>query len=257
MVDVTPHKNRDIDCFVCFSTNVTSYTLCGRKLMNENFQDKLISLLAESSTYEKLTQKDAAVCRNCYNQINKINSFLEKLSHSCETFLNASNSLKRCALSPLTPKSVNVNTKSQPVKRKSWKQLKLLASPEEKLVKDVNIGSPTLINVDENHTESATLDRDLCTAASIPDHAYFKPKPTVKPDVNHDILETIKERSMKYVDGVTGDILKDIKSQAATLTSRTTMLASVLYKHRGISELADNTENLLVDIVKEMQERYI
>ncbi|KAL5016965.1 hypothetical protein ScPMuIL_006554 [Solemya velum] len=50
-------------------------------------------------------------------------------------------------------------------------------------------------------------------------------------------------------------MLTDIKSQAATLTSRTSMLASVLYKYRDISNLADNAENLLADIVKEMQGR--
>ena len=55
----------------------------------------MISLFDQSLTYEKHIQKDAAVCRNCYNQINKINSFIEKLSHSCETFLNASTSSKR------------------------------------------------------------------------------------------------------------------------------------------------------------------
>ena len=215
-MNLTPHKNRDIDCFVCFSTDVTSFKLCGRKLINENFKDKLISLFDQSLTYryEKLIQKDAAVCRNCYNQINKINSFIEKLSHSCETFLNASTSSKRYALSPLTPMSVNanVNTKTQHVQRSSRKQLKLFTSPKETLVKDVDIHSPALIPVNENPTETATLDLSVCTTASIPDHAYSKPKSTIKPEFNHDILETIKESSMKSLDNVTGGILKDIES---------------------------------------------
>ena len=60
----TPQKNRDIDCFVCFSSNVTSFKLSGRKLLNENFKGKLMPLLDHGSKYEKLIQKDAAVCRN-------------------------------------------------------------------------------------------------------------------------------------------------------------------------------------------------
>lgn len=249
---LTPHKNRDIDCFVCFSANVTSFKLCGKKLMDENFKDTLISLLDHSLTYGQLIEKDAAVCRNCYNQIRKTNNFLGNLKHSCETFLNAPISSKRCALSPLTPKSVrpNVNTKTQPIQRSSRKQLKFF-----KETLDLELCSPALIPVTEIPKETVTLV-SVCPTASVPDHGYSKQISTIKTEFNHDLLETIK-KSVTSLDHRTAGILKDIKSQAATLTSRTTMLASVLYKYRDISNLADNAENLLADIVKEMQERYV
>ncbi|KAL5011524.1 hypothetical protein ScPMuIL_010075 [Solemya velum] len=175
---VTPHKNRDIDCFVCFSANVTSFKLCGKKLMNENFKDTLISLLDHSVTYEQLIEKETL---------------------------------------------------------------------------DLEICSPALIPVTEIPKETVTLV-SVCPTASVPDHAYSKQISTIKPEFNHDILETIK-KSVTSLDHRTAGILTDIKSQAATLTSRTTMLASVLYKYRDIFNLADNAENILADIVKEMQER--
>ena len=256
----TPQKNRDIDCFVCFSSNVTSFKLSGRKLLNENFKGKLMPLLDHGSKYEKLIQKDAAVCRNCYNQINKVSIFLEKLCHSCETFTNATTLLKRCALSPITPKSVNVNdAKAQPVQRSSRKQLKLLTSQKDSRVKDVDacIRSPMPILENGKHIENAPLDPSVYTTASISDHTYYKLKSVVHPGHNEDILEAVKESAIKSLDNVADGILNDIKSQAATLTSRTTMLASVLYKYRDISTLSDNADTLLADIVKEMHERYI
>ncbi|KAL5017472.1 hypothetical protein ScPMuIL_007061 [Solemya velum] len=191
---VTPQKNRDIDCFVCFSANVTFFKLCGTKLMDENFNDTLISLLDHSVTYEQLTEKDAA-----------------------------------------------------PIQRSSRKQLKLF-----KETLDLETYSPALIPVTEIPEETVTLV-SVCPTASVPDHGYSKQISTIKPKFNHDILETIK-KSVTSLGHETACILTDIKSQAAILTSRTTMLASVLYKYRDISNLADNAENLLADIVKEMQE---
>ncbi|KAL5013812.1 hypothetical protein ScPMuIL_008082 [Solemya velum] len=176
---LSPHKNRDIDCFVCFSANVTSFKLCGKKLMDENFKDTLIYLLDHSLTR---------------------------------------------------------------------KQLKFI-----KETLDLELCSPALIPVTEIPKETVTLVR-VCPTASVPDHGYSEQISTIKTEFNHDLLETIK-KSVTSLDHRTAGILKDIRSQAATLTSRTTMLASVLYKYRDISNLADNAENLLADIVKEVQER--
>ncbi|CAG2188524.1 unnamed protein product [Mytilus edulis] len=143
----TPHKDRDIDCFVCFSSNITAFKLSGRKLINEDFKEKLTSLLNEN-TYNELILKDASLCRNCYNLVNKTSVFLEKLSHSCDSFLKAPTSSKRCALSPITPKSVDTNpiaaVKNRTVKRSSRKQLKLFESPNETVTK------PTCFPVNEN-----------------------------------------------------------------------------------------------------------
>ncbi|CAG2221106.1 unnamed protein product [Mytilus edulis] len=236
------------------NSNITAFKLSGRKLINEDFKEKLTSLLNEN-TYNELILKDASLCRNCYNLVNKTSVFLEKLSHSCDSFLKAPTSSKRCALSPITPKSVDTNpnavVKNRTVKRSSRKQLKLFESPNETKPTcfPVNENSdpasfPVIIPVNENSYPAVTENSD---------HSYFKSKSNVKPGINHDLLEIIKESNTSSSSCTT---LKEIKSQAATLTSRTTMLASVLFKCRDIADLADNADTLLADIVKEMHERY-
>jgi hypothetical protein len=37
----TSQKNKEADCFVCYSENITTYKLYGRKLLSENFKDFL------------------------------------------------------------------------------------------------------------------------------------------------------------------------------------------------------------------------
>jgi hypothetical protein len=119
----TPQKNREVDCFV-----TVKMLLHGRKLLSENFKDKLVSLFERSETHDKLLH-DAAVCRNCYSQVLKTVTFIQKLRRASDTFLSSSTSIKRCASSPITPKSV-VHSRlgiTRPV-QSSWKQLKLSKS---------------------------------------------------------------------------------------------------------------------------------
>jgi len=51
---------------------------------------------------------------------------------------------------------------------------------------------------------------------------------------------------------VKGQILQEVGDKCASLLSRDVTFASVLYRHRTVSELVDHGENLFDDILKEM-----
>lgn len=66
-------------------------------------------------------------------------------------------------------------------------------------------------------------------------------------DVISDVFKEMKEKNE--------EAMLDLRSQCQSLTSRTAVFSSVLQKYRGITDLLDNTEHFLQDIILEMRKR--
>lgn len=95
--------------------------------------------------------------------------------------------------------------------------------------------------------------------------------PSVSPVIEHDYVskplsQTETETENNAVLDVISDVFKemkekneeamlDLRSQCQSLTSRTAVFSSVLQKYRGITDLLDNTEHFLQDIILEMRKR--
>jgi len=57
------------------------------------------------------------------------------------------------------------------------------------------------------------------------------------------------------LEAVEGQILLEVSDKCASLLSRDVTFASVLYRHRNVTELVDHGRNLFDDIFKEMSEQ--
>ncbi|XP_053373950.1 uncharacterized protein LOC128546711, partial [Mercenaria mercenaria] len=85
----TPVKEKQIDCFVCFTANSRSMKLNGRKSTNENFMSKLDVVLGDNNNLQDLINiSETSFCRNCYKKIEQTYEFLLlallKEATSCE-----------------------------------------------------------------------------------------------------------------------------------------------------------------------------
>ena len=242
---VTPKKSLLIDCFICCKRNTKSYKLSGQKVQSCDFLQKLMVVLNDEHSYSSLMQfKLACVCRNCYVKIEHSYDFIKQLKSSALEYVSGSVArVKRCAASPLTPKSVLIpHSASETQTVKSRKQLKLNLP--------VNFAT-----ADPSDCEPAE-DR---TNISI-DHGYSKHSDAKSP-VSQSILNALESlyiNMTKHSNSREGDavMLQELRAVASTLTSRTAMFGSVLYKYRNIGQLEQNADSLLQKIVEEMIQRY-
>ena len=145
--------------------------------------------------------------------------------------------------SPVTPKSVLIpHSVSETQTVKSRKQLKL--------------------NFPVNF---ATAEPSVCEPAKYRenisiDHGYSRHL-SVKSPVSQSILnalETLYINMIEHSNSRKGDavMLQELRALSSTLTSRTAMFDSVLYKYRNIGQLEENADSLLQKIVEEMMQRY-
>ena len=248
----TPLKYRRIDCFVCFSQNVTSFKLNGRKLQGELFYLKL-KILLDHETFDVINCMDeASVCRNCYNSICKHHEFYLQMRHSTDRYLAKGSALlsKRCALSPITPEgAVKPSPQSADRPRRSRKELKLSSTCNKENKAPAYID--TTLSVTPIIDTDSTCTPITASVADIPiDHDYSHPTFKRNTSTETDVLYLVKQSYIESVkeENVKSSILEEIKTQSSSLTSRTTMFASVLYKYRDISQLTDNADKLLQDI---------
>lgn len=141
--------------------------------------------------------------------------------------------MKRCASSPLTPKTPNpVAPKDiSGVNSKSRKQLKL--------------------EPDEPVPDGPKVEPDL---PIMNDHGYSMAKQTKALD-NPGSKKTLEKLSNIFSDISSHEMLCELRSLSSTLTSRTATFGSVLYKYRDVSKLEDHVGNFTEEIVEEMINR--
>lgn len=114
--------------FICRNKNSRNCSLDSKKAIEDNFISKLSLLLDNVNYINKLCVIPTTVCRNCYSKITNVHDYLQDIRNCTSKYLEeGSVRVKRCAFSPLTPKTPNpVASKDiSGVNSKSRKQLKL------------------------------------------------------------------------------------------------------------------------------------
>lgn len=257
----TPKKESEINCCICLSQNTRTFKLNGRKLSSENFERELSLLLQDDCLVSKLKCADAGVCRNCHNKVKGTFDFIQQVRYSCMSFLNEPFHVKRTMPSPLTPKSmqgcktVNPTTVSTDtvhvVQPKSRKRLKVTF--ENSAVKcqnttpshDITVHSVPTVSFEHGY---AAVNPDIKMESV--DHAFQVVKSTWEG------LTSDKENEVPSVLGnSSANFFHELRNQSRSLMSRTTMLASVLFKYREANSLVENADLLFQDIISEMKNR--
>lgn len=84
------------------------------------------------------------------------------------------------------------------------------------------------------------------------DHAFQLVKYTwesLTSDIEKEVPSVLGNSSANFFHG--------LRNQSRSLMSRTTMLASVLFKHREANSLVENADLLFQDIISEMKNRWV
>jgi hypothetical protein len=288
----TPEKERKIDCCLCKSQNSRILKVNGRKLSSENFNRELGSLLHDNDLVSKLKITDAGFCRSCHAKVKGTFDFVNHIKSSLQSFLDVPNHCKRATFSPLTPKSLKAykvlnpspnSEKSVPM-TKSRKRLKVETSESSLSSDNVTHCQDTSATFPTEHAEHCT------TSSTVPDgertqtseHGYATSEKTGSalqpehsysshhsPDIGREsstdpviqliqsVWDSIVQDNKENVSAVdtTSDVFRKLRYQSRTLMSRTTMLASVLFKHRDAITLVENADHFLQDIISEMSNR--
>ncbi|XP_056022976.1 uncharacterized protein LOC130055197 [Ostrea edulis] len=231
----TPTKQSKIDCFICFSKEVVTFKLAGRKLLAEDFNSKLNEILG-AKVVGALCAMDAAVCRNCYGKVLKLNDFLHKTRSSASSYIaTGASTTKKGMLSPITPKSLAVTDSVSTVRGTSRKQLKLF-----QLSKDIDF----CVSVPE---EVPFFDQDH-------DHSYVTMQEAGHDDVKEkQTLQCLTDIFTERENVKEGDILRTLRSQSFQLTTKSVPFGSVLY-FKGPNQVVEK-EDLIFDIISELKTR--
>ena len=253
----SPLKTTSEICFVCDISNTRCYKLNSRKARSDGFFNKLKTLLDDVSLLSTLSElDDTCVCRNCYCKITQTYDFIVHFRTSAVKYVaGGSVRVKRRALSPLTPKSAHILS-SEPIS-KSRKQLRLESPKKNVNIPDQNSARVNIIDESVDETIELESSYKLCI-----DHGYSQPLVLKGTDTTPVIcsLETIFSELVHLKDdkqhvNKERSALKDLRLKASTLTSRTAIFASVLFKYRDINKLEDKADHLLDEIIDEMIQR--
>ena len=160
--------------------------------------------------------------------------------------------MKRCIVSPITPKSRSSFHDILPQISKSRKQLKL-QSTFETPVEAEKENHP----VYEMSGSSKKTQEDLQSSFVSLDgneHSYSTP--------SHEPTRTVIDQAPLmlelrriFKEGVSTEYIQELRAQCFSLTSRTASFCSVLYKYRDMSRLEDNADHFLDEIIEEMIQR--
>ncbi|XP_052262524.1 uncharacterized protein LOC127866144 isoform X2 [Dreissena polymorpha] len=244
------HSNiTKLDCFVCGVARGRVICLNGRKSKEHNFLEKLKLVLNNNDLFASIVNSNSPlVCRNCYRKVEQTYDFILQLKTSVSKYVTENSvPVKWDETLPATPESMNPEPQNaQPNCLR--KKLKLMSPAKQ-------VQNPTPSDNASNipFIKHATLSS---TCISLPDHGYSR---LVDGEVSSEstILSNLKALLQGISAGKdsTSILLRELRTQSSTLTSRLPIFCSVLYKYRNLSKLEDNIDHFQDEIIAEMMKR--
>ncbi|XP_052218620.1 uncharacterized protein LOC127836178 isoform X2 [Dreissena polymorpha] len=273
------------NCFLCENKRV--FSLTGKK---ESYYNKKISYLLghpfmDFVTANKEAQIELGVCRACDGKIQSAYEIVQKLELVLSDGIQLPDStrVKRGIVSPTTPKvSATVkHSKHSPSQTTARRSLVDTARPGTSICKD----SPEVVEVPVSGGHAVLKsDHDCKDTAIGSDHDYTTvfSNTAIKPQDSHAILTNtavdIIKQHLHDISGSTGNcgivdeivdivannktlskrvqarFLEQINNVCGGLASRDAALNSILLKKKSVSQLLQNGENIIPEILQEISE---
>ncbi|XP_069110024.1 uncharacterized protein [Argopecten irradians] len=242
----TPKKETIIGSFICHRSALTiTFSLSGRKCAS--LFGNLSSLISNETVYNCISQ--ASVCRSCFTRLEKTLEFVKEVKEGAERYARGNISSKRLALTPITPKSNPNNSDVSVITNRSrkFKKLNFAQTDDSGSAKEHR----TFQSLEHNVPDKIQDPISLTSTAN--EHGYAACSTSLEEDTTSDILSHVKESFENLCCSEVDPAIGKLRHQASSLTSRTTLFSSVLYKYRNIVDFHNNANRLLCLIVEEMR----